>query len=193
MRKWIAGWVALMLMGCSVMAYAKEIPLASPLDLHKSFERYQSYQHAETGEWSAHNLDAAQLLRTLSAGSARSFMSTGACVFYPSVRGNSKRSFTEIVLNVCLHRNQPIHTDSLCIVVQGKRYDFLAPSENERIGTYACERFSLPLDALGLEMLSDIAEHGCALTIYGESRFYRTTIDPATESPSAEQALEANP
>lgn len=181
----------LILMISCVAVSADALQLAAPVDAHVPFEKYGSYKHDSTGAWSAHNLDAAQLFRTITAGSTRNFMSAGACVMYPGVRGNSALNLTEVVLNVCLLRNRPLNVDSLSIIVDGVRYDFLGAAKRESIGSYACERFELPMDAEGMRMLAAMSTKGFAVTIYGNGRFYRTSVNPSIEAPSAKQVFEA--
>ena len=183
-------WVLIVCIIGGGAALAQGLPSAAPWNVYQDFERYQSYKLDQYGEWSAYDLSSAQLLRSISSGSARSFMSSGSCIFYPQVRGNIPLGLTEVILNVCLIKAQPLKADSLSISAAGTRYDFLATPKNERIGSYACERFELPLDSQGMEMLRAIVQGGCSISIYAENKFYRTTVNEFISDPNAKQTLE---
>lgn len=192
MRRMMAGVTLLALLITNCLAQADGLPLAAQFDVYKAFERNQSYKLEETGEWSAHDLIAAQVLRTISSGAARPHMSSGVCILYPSVRGNTLLGLTEVLLNICLVKTEPLGASSLSIVTEGIRYDFLNTSQKSQIGSYTCETFELPMDKQGMAMLRSIAESGgYSISIYGDTKQYRTTINEKSADLTDKQTIEA--
>ena len=181
--------VAIVLLGAtSGMA---ERTSGAPLDMQKVFEKYTNYHYSDTGEWYAHDLITAQLLRSIMAGSARSHMSAGACIIYPQVRGDSPLGLYEIVLNVCLLKRQPLGADNISILVDGTRYDFITTAKKDLIGSYALERFELALDKQGIDMLHAMVEGQFAISINAGNKHYRTVVSSNLEKPNAKQVFEA--
>ena len=171
---------------------AEALPLAAWPDMQQAFERHRSYELDEdSGAWSAHGLIAAQLLSTVEQGTVSGYMGGGVCVIYPGVRGNRELSLMEPVLYVSLLRSSPIGADALSIATGGARYDFVGEAEKTKVGDYACERFALPLDRRGMELLKDFAQEGGEVRIYGERRTFRTSIREAEPYKGAKQRTEA--
>ncbi len=171
---------------------AEALPLAAWPDTQQTFERHRSYALDEdSGAWSAHGLIAAQLLSTVEQGTVSGYMEGGVCVIYPGVRGNRELSLMEPVLYVSLLRASPIGADALSIATSGARYDFVGEAEKTKVGNYACERFALPLDRRGMELLKDFAQEGGEVRIYGERRTFRTSVREAESYKSARQRTEA--
>jgi hypothetical protein len=191
MRK-IAWVILMMLLLMPFAAWAEGLTAAAPVDLYKAFERYQSYKMDEgTGEWSAYGLIASQLLNTVERGGARGYTGDGVCLLYPGVRGSRDLALAEPVLYVCLVRGTALGADALNVTAGGFRYDFTAAPEKTKIGAYACERFTLPLNRDGLKLLRDFAASGGEVQIYSDKRTFRTSIHEADSNKNAKQRVEA--
>lgn len=184
--------VGLMLVLC--LACTAALGAASAYDVNEIFRRFASYTlDEETGQWSAHALSAAQMMRAVERGDVKDYMDRGIVAVYPSVRGHCDLALIEPVLNVALLRNGAIKPDGLSITTGGQRYDFVAEPVKGKMGAYACEQFALPLDERGMEMLRSMAKSGFALRIYGEGRTHRTSVRPITgdATPSKRERFEA--
>ena len=161
------------------------------LDLNAVFERFQSYECFDNGVWSAHDLQTARLISTLSDyGKIQSFISTGACIIYPQARGDTDLGLYEVILNVCLFGNAPIKVDGLSIRVPGMRYDFVVSSQKEKVGAFTMEMFTLPLDRSGINMVHAMINTGFDVAVYGEMGSYRTSVNVYTDNPTPKQEFE---
>ena len=153
-------------------------------------QRYQSFTwDTDDGDWTACDQYAAQLLRTLENGAAKSYAQKGCILLYPSLRGNAEMGLAECVLNVLLVRNAPLQADALTISVNGYSYDFIVSPENSVIGSAKYQRFVLPLDGDGMQMLHDLSQYAFSVCIYADTTAVSTTI-PIGEDLSGRAALE---
>lgn len=154
-------------------------------------QRYQSFTwDTDDGDWTACDQYAAQLLRTLENGAAKSYAQKGCILLYPSLRGNSELGLAECVLNVLLVRNAPLQADALTISVNGYSYDFVVSPENSVIGSAKYQRFALPLDADGMQLLRDLSQCAFSVCVYADTTAISTMI-PIGEDLSGKAALEA--
>lgn len=141
-----------------------------PGQIPQALIRYESFARNERGDWTVCDQYAAQLLRKLANGDARSYLQSGCILLYPSLRGNDSLGLVEPVLNVLLARNTPIGADSLSIAVGGRVYDFVATPETVSLGSVRCERFSLPLHVEGLTLLEVLAQGEYSVAIYSDTK-----------------------
>ena len=154
-------------------------------------QRYQSFTwNTDDGDWTACDQYAAQLLRTLENDAAKSYAQKGCILLYPSLRGNAELGLAECVLNVLLIRNALLQADALTISVNGYSYDFIVSPENSVIGSAKYQRFALPLDGDGMQMLHDLAQCAFSVCVYADTTAVSTTI-PIGEDLSGKAALEA--
>ena len=193
MKKLILFILSLLIFAGSCGAFAAEVPACAVADMHVPFERYASFTMDEDGMWTSRNTDAARILTEAEAGSVKNSMNNGVVLLIPSVRGDSERSYAEVVLHVYIFRYSPVNVQGISIVAGGSRYDIVADAETEKIGYYSCERIDIPLDKTGLEMLKSISEEGCSLYIYGTGKHFMADITADEELTAVRSILAVLP
>lgn len=193
MKKLILFILSLLIFAGSCGAFAAEVPACAVADMHVPFERYASFTMDEDGMWTSRNTDAARILTEAEAGSVKNSMNNGVVLLIPSVRGDSERSYAEVVLHVYIFRYSPVNVQGISIVAGGLRYDIVADAETEKIGYYSCERIDIPLDKTGLEMLKSISEEGCSLYVYGTGKHFMADITTDEELTAVRSILAVLP
>lgn len=166
------------------------VPAYSTAQVYQFMERYQSFSQEASGDWTAYDQHAAQLLRQVQGGAAKQYTGSGCILLYPSFRGNQALGLVEPVLNVLLLRNSPIGADALSIAVEGFVYDFVARPEQISIGSTRCEHFQLPLEQTGLTLLKQLSRCEYSVAVYADTRTVQSTVIMA-DVLSGKAALEA--
>ena len=94
------------------------------------------------------------------------------------------------MLNVLLVRNAPLQAEVLMISVNGYSYYFIVSPENSAIGSAKYQRFALPLDGDGLQMLHDLSQYAFSVCIYADTTAVSAMV-PIVDGLSGRAALEA--
>lgn len=170
-------------------ALGETIAMTADSDAGVAYATYASYvEHGD--EWSACADEAFYQMKLIENGAYKSEMSAGTCFIYPSLRGDATRGLVEVVLHVCVFRSASVEGTGLFISVDGIRYGYLAQSTRESMGRYKYDHYALALDGTGMDMLREMAEHGCDIYAYGGGKPYRAE---AVQAPWFGEFIDALP
>ena len=156
-------------------AAAEGLPKTADIDAADAFRRCAGWQR-EGSSWSAIDNTAHVALDRIASGDQKGEMANGFCYLYLSVRGDDSLGLTEVVLNVCAFRNEPVSGQGIMFSVCGTRYGYQTTAVRESAGTYQYEHFAIPLDPDGLELVRKLAASGGMVYAYGSGKTFKGTV-----------------
>ena len=173
----ICGLIFLLLFAIAGSSLAQELTPVNGSDIQMHFAHYTDYQSNENGDWSARTKDSEYMLAMIENGSIGNALSSGLCVLDPVVHGNHRFGYVEVTLNIILFRSANLGARYVSILWDEYRTDLQMTPEKNAIGRFPCEIYTMPLDAIGMNMLRSIAEKGCEVTFHADTQSLRTSIE----------------